>query len=142
MRTQYSYILPRQRFQMRHSFPGSVYRRPKVQRTSSFVNIIKRKMLEIPTQRVDLETGVKPSKSVEKVSRFLFLLKHLRQSAKVSGAGVRAVAPAFASPYCGSAGSTLRVKAIHTHGLSSLLILFVHPELLQRGRTGVAVVLT
>ena len=69
-----------------------------MQRTSSFVNIIKRKMLEIPTQRVDLETGVKPSKSVEKMSRFLFLLKHLRQSAKVSGEGVGAEAPAFASP--------------------------------------------
>ena len=54
-------------------------------------------MLEIPAQRVDLETGVKPSKSVEKMSRFLFLLKHLRQTAKVSDAGVRAVAPAFAS---------------------------------------------
>ena len=69
---------------MRHSFPGSVYRRPKVQRTNSFVNIIKDKMLEIPAQRV----GVHPSKSVDKMSRFRLLLKRLRQTAKVSGAGV------------------------------------------------------
>ena len=103
-----------------------------MQRTNSFVNIIKGKMLEIPAQRVDLETGVKPSKSVEKMSRFLFLLKHLRQTAKVSGAEVRAVAQAFASHQCGS--------AINTHGLSSLLILFLNPELLQRCRVGAAVV--
>lgn len=74
------------------------------------------------------------------MSRFRFLLKHLRQTAKVSGAGVSAVAPAFASHQCGSAGSTSRVKAIHAHGLSSLLILFLNPELPQRGRVGVAVV--
>ena len=48
---------------MRHSFPGSVYRRPKVQRTNSLVNIIKGEMLEIPAQRVDLETGG-PSKQI------------------------------------------------------------------------------
>ena len=54
-------------------------------------------MSEIPAQRVDLETGVKPSKPVEKMSRFRFLLKRLRQTAKASGAGVAAVAPAFAS---------------------------------------------